>query len=429
MVSLSRPLEINGACCLNNNARVTLACFLAYFVMSGMLSPIGIILPPLAESLALPVTEVAPLFSWLTMGILLGSGLALVAFELFGIRLWMLLLYLAIALSLLALRLSGDLWVLRLALGAVGTCCGIGLAAAASTIAMSYTEDRRASMLVITDGSFSVAGILISSLALMFVAQNMHWSSAYLAVAAIAVLLVLLSATSRFPVASAMEAVPGERAGAWPLPVWLCVVALFLYTLGQYSLLWWLPVHLETTLGAARDEAGVVVARFWTGMFIAQVLVAWWVLRIGARRLVLLSVSATFFGSLPLWLLTDLPLLPWLALLWGIANLGLLKIVIAFATLSVRRPTPRLVAALLFGATSGTAVSPVVTSAIVEAADVRSVLQFGSLCYLLLALLVWFAWRLGRDAVAEEPQPQRVSCEARSDAQGAAESGATIHAK
>lgn len=375
----------------SNTVRVTLACFFAYFVMSGMLAPIGIVLPPLADYLGEPVAAVAPIFSWLTLGILLGSALALLVFDVLTLRIWILLVYLAVVIALLTLRLSDSLLALRLSLGVVGTACGIGLAAAASTITQLYAEDRRASMLVITDGSFSVAGIVVSTLAVSLVAADFHWSAPYLAVAAVAAAVVLLVATARFPAASDPQLQRSEK-GAWPLSVWLCVCALFLYTLGQYSLLWWLPTYLEESLNAPRDEAGAVVARFWTGMLIAQLFVAWWVLRIGARRLVLLCVSGAFLGSLPLWLSESLSLLPWLSLLWGIANLGLLKIVISFATLAVPNPSPRLVATLLFGATSGTAISPTVTSLIATAADARAVLQFGSLCYLVLATLVFGAW-------------------------------------
>lgn len=380
---------------MTNNARVTLACFFAYFVMSGMLAPIGIVLPPLAEYLGEPVATVAPIFSWLTLGILLGSALALVVFDVLTVRVWLLLVYLAIAAALLTLRLSDSALALRLSLGVVGTACGIGLAAAASTITQLYAEDHRASMLVITDGSFSVAGIVISTLAVSLVAGGLHWSTSYLAVAAVAAMVVLLVATARFPDSSGGDTgAQPANAAAWPLPVWLCIAALFLYTLGQYSLLWWLPTYLEESLGAPRDAAGAVVARFWTGMLITQLLVAWWVLRIGARRLVLLSVSGAFLGSLPLWLNESLTWLPWLSLIWGVANLGLLKIVISFATLAVVNPSPRLVAALLFGATSGTAISPKVTSIIVGVMDTRAVLQFGSLCYLVLGILVFVAWWL-----------------------------------
>lgn len=364
--------------------------------MSGMLAPIGIVLPPLAEHLGLPVERVAPVFSWLTLGILAGSALSLVVFDLLSVRRWLLIVYAAIVVALLLLRFAESPLILRASLGLVGAGCGVGLAAAASTITALYREDRRASMLVITDSSFSIAGIVVSSLAVTLVAAQLHWSAVYLAVALIAALVVVLVASVPEPDSTAGAAAssapaPGVDEG-WPLAVWLSLAALFLYTLGQYSLLWWLPTYLETELGAARDEAGSIVARFWTGMLIAQLFVAWWVLRIGARRLVLLSVSGAFLGTLPLWQVTNLDLLPWLAALWGLANLGLLKVVIAFATLAVPRPSPRLVAALLFGATSGTAISPAVTAVVAGVSGARSVLQFGSLCYAALAVLVFLAW-------------------------------------
>ena len=56
--------------CLNNKKRTTLASFLACFVMSGMLAPIGIISGPMSESFAQPVTEITARFGWLAFGIL-----------------------------------------------------------------------------------------------------------------------------------------------------------------------------------------------------------------------------------------------------------------------------------------------------------------------------------------------------------------------
>ena len=78
---------------MSNTIRVTLACFLAYFVMSGMLSPIGIILQPLSETLQLPVENVAAEFSWLTLGILVGSAFAIVAFDVMSERSWLMVGY------------------------------------------------------------------------------------------------------------------------------------------------------------------------------------------------------------------------------------------------------------------------------------------------------------------------------------------------
>jgi len=385
---------------LKNRYRITLASFLAYFVMSGMLAPIGIVMQPMADYFDRPVTAISALFSWLTFGILAGSSAALVVFDWLDLRRIMLILYTAIAASLVTLGFTDNLLAVRLALGLVGVCCGIGLAGAASVIASVYAAERRASMLVITDGCFSIAGIVCGWIAVFLVARNAHWSGTYQVVAAIAVLVVLLSAISAFPENPQRADNQGDRIRQpilrWPPAVWLCIASLFLYTLGQSAMLWWLPNHLETGLGVPRERAGEVVGQFWSGMLVAQLFVAWWVLRLGVPRLVLIGASTTFLGSLPMWLYSGIDGLVILAFVWGFANLGLLKIIITFGTLMVRVPTPRLISGLLLGATLGTAVSPLITSRIAALSAPLAVLQFASGCYLAIIVLLLIAGRVGQ---------------------------------
>lgn len=373
-----------------NKQRITLSAFLAYFCTSGMLSTIGLVSGPMATHFGVSVTDITSNFGWLTFGLLLGAALALYVVERFPLRIVQLCGFVLIAGALAALRIVADLhWVWPL-LGVVGTCLGIGLAAAASTIAGSYAEDQRASMLVITDASFSVAGWVCAGLTLYFIGESMHWSSGYLVVGAVAVVVVGLAATSVFPgqqTTARVEGVVGTRVG-WPIGVWLCIGALCLYTLGQYAMLWWLPQHLQGTLAVPPQEAGVVVGRFWAGMFVAQLFVSWWVLKIGVRRLVLISSVSAALLSLPMWLVGDAALIPWLGALWGFGNLAFLKIGLSFATQLQLTPSPRLVSALLFGATSGTAISPFITSRIVENFGTQAVLQFSSVCYFGIVLLM-----------------------------------------
>jgi TsgA-like MFS transporter len=378
---------------MNNKKRITLLSFLAYFVMSGMLAPIGIISGPMAEYFDVPITELTANFSWLTFGILAGAVIALVVFEWISLRKLMVLLYGLILAILLSLTLHDDFDLIWLSIGLVGTCCGVGLAGAALIISKTYAADQRASMLVITDGSFSVAGVICSWLAVVLVAREFHWSGPYVFVALIAATIVLLAIISTFPDADAEEKMTAESE-PWPVSVWLCLIALFLYTLGQYSMLLWLPNYAETQLGAPRDQAGQLVSQFWTGMFAAQLFVAWWVLRVGVRRLVLIAGILVSLGSMPLWFYDDIDSLIVLATIWGFANLGLLKIVLSFATELVRVPTARLVSTLLLGASLGTAVSPWLTSRIVAATDNHFILQFSTGCYIVLTILLVLATRL-----------------------------------
>lgn len=391
---------------MNNKKRITLVSFLAYFVMSGMLAPIGIISGPMSEHFGQPITELTAHFSWLTFGILGGSIIALLVFNWVPLRKLMIGLYGMILVCLISFLLHDNMDLIWPALGLVGVCCGVGLAAAALTISRTYEMDRRASMLVITDGSFSVAGIVCSGVAVIFIAREFHWSGAYQFVALIAGIVLLLAVFSTFP-KTTTDVQEKQAREPWPASVWLCVVALFLYTLGQYSMLWWLPNYAETQLGAPREQAGQLVSQFWTGMFVAQIFVAWWVLKVGVRRLVLVAGIGSSVSSIPLWLYGDIDGLIVLATIWGFANMGLLKIVLSFATQMLRVPTPRLISTLLLGGSIGTAISPWVTSQVVAATDNHFILQFSTGCYVLLTILLIVATRINKRKTEGEFSMQR----------------------
>ena len=373
--------------------------------MSGMLAPIGIISGPMSEYFGRPITELTAHFSWLTFGILAGSIIALVVFDWIPLRKLLAGLYGLILLCLISFSMHDNINLIWPALGLVGVCCGVGLAGAALTISRTYEMNRRASMLVITDGSFSVAGIVCSWVAVILIAREFHWSGAYQFVALIAGIVALLAIFSTFP-QTTTDAKTSPAREPWPVSVWLCVFALFLYTLGQYSMLWWLPNYAETQLGAPREQAGQLVSQFWTGMFVAQIFVAWWVLKVGVRRLVLIAGIGSSVSSVPLWIYGDIDGLLILATIWGFANMGLLKIVLSFATQMLRVPTARLISTLLLGGSIGTAVSPWVTSQVVAATDNHFVLQFSTGCYVLLTILLIVATRINKGRAETELSAQ-----------------------
>ncbi|MBO6658566.1 MAG: MFS transporter TsgA [Pseudomonadales bacterium] len=372
---------------MNNTHRITLLAFLTYFVMSAMLTPIGIISIPMAEHFGQSVPEVTRQFSWLTGGILVGAVVALMIYDFAGLRQVFLGTYGVMTLALLSLMVLDSLTMVSLSLGIVGTGCGIGLAGAAIVISLTYDENRRASMLVLTDSCFSIAGFVAASFTTFLIARNFGWSTTYQMLALVTVTIIGLTVLSLFPLTSTEQA--GESsASPWPFPIWLCVISLFLYTLGQYAILFWLPSYAMTALTADEGAAGNLVGQFWLGMFLAQLFAAWWVLRIGVRKLVLIGSITTCIGTIPLWTVADISHLTLLALVWGFMNLAMLKAILAFATEMVAIPSPRLVSLMLLGATVGTAVSPAVTSQVVEWTDTRTVLMFGTGCYALLFCLM-----------------------------------------
>ena len=359
-----------------------------------MLAPIGILSTPMAEHFGQSVTDATRQFSWLTGGNLTGAVLALVIFDYVGLKKLFAMIYSSIAIALFSLQVIDDLETSRYILGLVGLGSGVGLAGAAVTISRTYNEDRRASMLVMTDSFFSIAGFITSWTAAFLVAQNYGWSLTYQLLGIFAAAVSALAVSSTFP-ATELDT-QREVSSPWPFPVWLCVASLFLYTLGQYSMLFWLPNYAITQLGAPGVQAGALVGQFWLGMFLAQLFVAWWVMKIGVRRLIRVATATGFLFTFPLWLYSDIDALIVLALVWGFSNLALLKAILSFATEMVEVPSARLVSLLLLGATSGTAISPVVTSQIVDWTDNHTILMFSSFCYLILLILMTLSLHLTR---------------------------------
>lgn len=376
---------------MTDRQRLTLACFLAYFLMSAMLAPIGIVSTPLADVFGMTVTEMTGQFSALTFGILVGAVLALGMGAATNFRWVFVGLYLTMAITLAILSSTNTLFVFRAGLFLMGTGCGVGLAAAATTVSRLYEGNYRASALVATDGFFSVAGILTPWLATRLLGAGIAPGIVYLCIAIVAVAIILLTISSRFPDASGINGSEDRATPLWPLSAWLGIAALTTYTLGQYSIVFWLPAHLDATYGIPVAEGGMLVSQFWTGMFIAQILVSILVLRIGTRALLAIAACATALGTIPIWQTGEIGALRWWVLGWGIANLGLLKLALTFVTLQFTSPSPRLVSCVLLGATLGTAISPSVTSTLVEHWGTGAALRFATGCHTMMAVLLFIA--------------------------------------
>ena len=139
-------------------------------------------------------------------------------------------------------------------------------------------------------------------------------------------------------------------------------------------------------------------------------------LKIGVQRLVIIGSLTTMLFSVPLWPYGDVGGLIILAFIWGVANLGLHKIITSFATFMARIPTRRLISGLLLGATLGTAVSSWVTSQIVERSSSYLVLQFAPNCYMALVIVLLLASRGYAASQASRTSPKGAAAAASLDA-------------
>lgn len=371
-----------------NTTLLTVAAFLAYVITAALLLPSPILIAPLSEQYGLSSTDVARLLGSFNIGILAGAVIAvrlLLAISLRQALLGTSLLLAAVLALLAAFPLKG---VIAVALFVAGMCCGIALPAAANVISAVHAADRRASMLVVTDGAFSLSGFAVVAVGGAILAAGQAWFWVYAQAFAAAIALAVLSIVGNF---SQLEAPPEPlRFAGWPAGIWWCSLALLCFTLGQFTMVLWLPTYLEVAQDVERAASGTPVARYFVALFAGQLLAALVVLKIGLRRLLPVAAVLAAAVALALGYANSLQTATTLAIVWGVATLGLLKLVVSLGSQLAVSSQAAVISVLLLAATIGTAVAPALSSQVVELASERAALwlSFGALVLCAVAVAV-----------------------------------------
>ena len=378
----------------NNNNRITFGCFLAYFVMSAVISPLGMVSAPIAEQFDVSLPAANAVFTFLTTGVFIGTLIAVFIFDYVQLKRVIIGGAVAICLSIFLIYALDSFLVLKLSLGLIGISCGVELSAAAVVISKIYEEKLRASMLLLTDSFYSIAGVLSTMIAGVFLADQMHWSSAYLLAFVVTFLIAGIALFSRYPAterAAATGFADAVNAGNWPMSVHAVGFSMLLYLVGFVTIYSWVPNYAQSALAATVDESGTVVSRLFLGMFIGQLVMFFLVLKFSLRTLILVYATLATALTFSLWSVPNASQLQLSMLILGLVTGGLFKTLLTYGTTAVKSPSPKMVSYLIFHAGLGTAVAPFVSSMVVDGFSMRVVLQFATLCYLAMLVLIGLA--------------------------------------
>jgi len=364
--------------------------------MSAVISPLGLVSRPVATHFDISITTATSAFTYLTTGVLIGTTIAVFIFDFLRLKQIIVGAAVLICLSIYAIYAVDSFTVFALALAVIGTSCGVQLSAAAVVISKIYDERLRASMLLLTDSFYSIAGVASTSVAGVLLARQFHWSSAYLMAFIATVGITVIALTARYP-ATGRYLNEQPRASAdkyWPAGVHLVGLSMLIYLVGFVSIYSWVPNYAQEVLGAGVEASGEIVSRMFLGMFAGQLVMFVLVLRLPLRPLIVVYSIMAASLTVSLWTVRTAPQLEIAMLVLGLATGGLFKTILTYGTLQVKDPSPRMVSYLIFYAGFGTAIAPFVSSFIVERRDMAGALQFATICYFLTLGLVLVAQRL-----------------------------------
>lgn len=382
----------------NNNNRITFGSFLAYFVMSAIISPLGVISGPVAEHFDISLTTANASFTYLTSGVFFGTLIAVFIFDFIKLRQIVIGGVAIICLSIYVIYALDSFAAFSACLALIGASCGIELSAAAVVITKIYDEKLRASMLLLTDSFYSMAGVISTSLAGMLLARQFHWASAYLLAFVVSLGIAAIALVSRYPVTGkVVSELAEEHAGTpWPASVHVIGLSMLIYLVGFVTIYTWVPNYAQHALGLSVEASSEVVSRMFLGMFIGQLIMFFLVLKFPLRTLIVsYAIMATILTA-SLWSVGTALHLQLAMLGLGLATGGLFKTVLSYGTTAVRKPSPKMVSYLIFYAGLGTAVAPFVSSYVVDTFEMVAALQFATVCYLLTLLLIIAALWLRR---------------------------------
>lgn len=376
-----------------NTARITLTSFLAYFIMSAIITPIGIVSQPIAERFGVSITQSTAAFSSLTTGIFIGAVIAIFIFDYLRIKKVVLTASLLTLIGLSAMIVGHSFLMLNAGLLAAGIGCGLALSTAAVVITETYNEKLRPSMLLLTDSFYSGAATISTLLGVYLLSQGWHWWSVYLLAIGGLFILLALALPSTYP-EKPPQIIGEDRIRDWPASVFVCGFALLLYLLAVVTVYSWVPNYAETALGMDSSSAGNLIGQFFSGMFFGQLAMFVIVLRAPVKPLLFLCLLLASMMTFGLW-----NQVPWLTIgsaifLLGLVGGGILKVAISYGTTLLDPPSPKMVSYLLFNTSLGTAIAPALSALVVEYSNPQGALIFATACYILSTLMLLTAYSL-----------------------------------
>lgn len=381
---------------IKNKYKITLTSFMAYFIMSSVITPLGIVTKPISEHYGISITSATADFGYLTFGLMFGTVISFFIFDLLRIRTIIVSFSLSICVSLAGMYFVDLYSLFPVWLFIIGIACGVNMTAAIIVISAVYESNLRASMLLLTDSFYSIAGVISSFLAGKFIVNNLHWASAYFLAFVVALIIASIALTSNYPhTARSEKKETVEYSNArWPLGFFLIGGAILIYLVGFVSIYSWIPNYTQAEFGIDAEMSSALVSRFFTGLFIGQLIMFWLVLNFSPTKVMLISsVLATLLTTM-LWNAGTVSVLNISMFALGLITGGMFKLIISFGTTLVKSASPRMISYLVLNSAIGTAIAPAVSSYIVEQFGMNTVLQFVSLCYCIMILLISTAYML-----------------------------------
>lgn len=370
-----------------NKLRLLAICLLATFIMSGLVTPIGLFTASAANHYSVDITVIASQFSYLIGGVFIGYIVSFVVFDYFKMKSVIVACYLLAIFSLSGIHYVDRYVLLPYLLILVGMCASIVVCAAGTLITRIWYGKQRQSVLVAQDAMFNGGGVLFAYVTSYFISREFSWSSTYMTVGGIFLFVVLLALMSAFESGKQENSNESLREiqTEWNAGFIVIGISLLLFLMSKISIFIWAPQFVEQRFSVGSEQSGQFMSNIFISAFFGSLAGTYIVSKVNVKYflygLVILAVLSTWLftqsGSIESMLI--------LAFIFGISISATYNSYIAFGLTFVKVPTHRHIAYLSLTGGLGSALAPVVSSlAVVVFSDVGAAIN---LCVAMFVLV------------------------------------------
>ena len=349
-----------------NRAQLMVVCQLATFIISGVVTTIGLIVPAAAAHFGVDVTQMAAQFTWFTGAGLVGQLCAFVVFDHFSIKHVLLASHFACGAALLGIHYTVhfellSIWFVVFGMGISTAICG------SSTLITQLWQGRmQQAAIVAQDAMFNGGGVIFAALAAALLARSWPFSSTYLITAGIIAAILVLISISRFnenlsPASPTPQTVKTE----WNPRIVLLGIALLLFMLAKITIFIWAPQYVTEHFSAAPTVAGTFMSNIFVTALIGSIAGTWLVTRIKVSYLVYGFAGLSLLSASLITQLQTLDGVLALAFVYGLSVSATFNAFVALSLTQVHLPTHRNIAYMLLMSSLGSALAPLVSSQIV----------------------------------------------------------------
>lgn len=372
----------------NRKTRLTAISLLAFFSQSGFGSQIGILIGPIASKYNIEITHASALFTVLIGGALLGNSIAYFVFDFIKIKIVTIASYAMILLFVLGFFITNNFYYLPVAFLVIGICSGIGVCAGGTLVSQLWAGRSRQVVIVSQDAVYNLAGALFPLITVFLLARNFDWSTSYLAVASVSVVIIILSMMSTFDTKHQNINDSDERT-EWNINIILSGLCLLVLMIAQFSIIIWAPQFVEQSFGISPSQSAGIISNFYTAALFTSIVATFVVSKMKIEYFLGAMILLGFYCTWRFLKATSFEEFYHLSFIFGIAIAATYNSFLVYGINFVKSPSHKNVSFMLISGGAGTALAPYLSGKAVERFDTYYALNVGWILFsVVFALLI-----------------------------------------